>query len=169
MPDIFISHIHEHEALAMALLQFIRNELGQSTAVFLSSDTWQIHAGEIWLDRIREELASAKIVVLLLNEESVKRPWVNFEAGAAWITKKIIIPVCFGGITKASLPKPYSNIQALDLEDDNYYLIRSIHQHLGPTGVRFTTPPPTTARFGMVKAAIDSLKHGGEAGEKKGE
>src|SRR5580700_11302603 len=104
MADIFISHIHEEEKLADELLKFLRSELDRSTEVFLSSDSWQVYAGEIWLDRIREELSAAKVVVLMLSPKSVERPWVNFEAGAGWLTSKVIIPVCHGGLGKSSLP-----------------------------------------------------------------
>src|SRR5713226_8058967 len=80
-----------------------------------------------------EELKAARVVVLMLSPESVKRPWVNFEAGAATIRDVIIIPVCFGGMTKGALPKPYSNYQAVDLmnKDDQYYLVNSVAHHLG--------------------------------------
>lgn len=154
MSDIFVSHIHEEETVANALLDFIKQALGTSTAVFLSSDSWQVFAGEVWLDRIKEELGSSKDVILLLSAESVRRPWVNFEAGAAWLTGKVLIPVCFAGITKGSLPKPYSNIQALDLEDEDYYLVRSLYRHLNPGSV----PPPGVADFSRVRAAIRSLR-----------
>lgn len=155
MSDVFISHIHEEESVANALLAFFREELGRAS-VFLSSDTWQVYAGEIWLERIKEELADAKVVVLMLSLESVKRPWVNFEAGAAWLTGKVIIPVCYGGLNKSSLPKPYSNIQALELETEDYYLIRSIHHHLRPGT---TAPPPgVVGRFSGVLSALDAIK-----------
>jgi hypothetical protein len=157
MSDIFVSHIHEEEKVAKALVKFVKQQLGSSTEAFVSSDSWQLYAGEIWLDRIREELASAKVVILLLSSESVKRPWVNFEAGAAWLTKKVIIPVCFGGLDKAVLPKPYSNIQALDLESEYYYLVRSINHHLGHKTL--TPPPCRDSDFDEVKSALESLKN----------
>ena len=40
---------------------------------------------------------------------------MNFEAGAAWLARKTLIPVCFGNISKGTLPKPYANFQAVDL------------------------------------------------------
>ncbi len=133
MADIFISFIHEEQPVAVAVQHLLRASLGNQN-VFLSADEWQIFAGEQWLDRIKAELQPAKVVVLLLSPRSVKRPWVNFEAGAAWLTKKVIIPACFAGLSKGTLPKPYSNIQALDLPEDDYYLIRSVlhHCNFGP-------------------------------------
>jgi len=139
MADIFISFIHEEEPVASALQRFIKALL-TSTEVFMSADTWQVYAGEIWLDRITQELKKAQVVLLLLSPRSVIRPWVNFEAGGAWFSGKKIIPISFNGLTKGALPKPYSNIQAVNLEttEDQYYLIKSITHHLP----HVLTPPP---------------------------
>jgi hypothetical protein len=75
----------------------------------------------------------------MLSKASVARPWINFEAGAAWLAKKPIIPACFGGLTKDTLPKPYSGIQALNLPDDLDYLVKSVARHLSPDAIG---PPP---------------------------
>jgi hypothetical protein len=133
--DVFISFIHEEQQVAEAVQGLLRDML-PTGSVFLSSDRWQMFAGEVWLDRIRGELLSAKVVVLLLSRCSVTRPWVNFEAGAAWWLKAVV-PACYGGLTKGSLPKPYSGIQALDLRDEWYYLVSSVAHHLG-----VPLPPP---------------------------
>ena len=144
MADVFISYIHEEESVAEALQQFLQKPLDNSQwqplpadQVFLSSDTWQVLAGEIWLDRIMQELKSAKVVILLLSKESISRPWVNFEAGAALALGKKIIPVCFGNISKGNMDKPYSGIQGLDLPDGAYYLVHSICHWLEKL-----SPPP---------------------------
>lgn len=97
MARVFISFIHEEKDVATAVQKLIEKKL-QGEKVFLSSDQWQVYAGEIWLDRIKDELNSAKVVVLLLSKMSVERPWVNFEAGAAWLSGKVIIPACYGGL-----------------------------------------------------------------------
>ena len=108
MAGIFISFIHEEVDIADGVRNFLRKKLGQGTKVFLSSDKWTVLAGEDWLKRVKDELTSAKIVVLMLSEISVQRPWVNFEAGAGWLYNKVLIPVCFGGLHKGAMPKPYS-------------------------------------------------------------
>lgn len=133
MADVFISFIHEEAEWAEGVQRFISMVLDFSSVPFLSSDQSQVLAGDKWLDRIMDELKDTKVVLLMMSKESVKRPWVNFEAGAAWTREKIIIPICFGGLDKGNLPKPYSSIQAidLDLKDDHEYLARSIAHHLG--------------------------------------
>ncbi len=107
MADIFISFIHEDEKVADAVKRFLHEKLEANSKVFLASDKWAIYAGEDWLKKIKDELASAKVVVLLLRKESVGRPWVNFEAGAAWLTEKVIVPVCFRDLQKDAPFAPF--------------------------------------------------------------
>jgi len=130
---IFISFIHEELLTATALHEFIDGMLGAKAGSFLSSDEFQVYAGEEWFKRIIEELEAATVVVLVLSKKSVDRPWVNFEAGAAWLKGKKVIPVCIRDMTPGLLPKPYSNLQAVDLryESGHRYLLRSIAHHLG--------------------------------------
>jgi hypothetical protein len=142
--DVFISFIHEDEKVADGVKTFLNVKLEGGSKIFLASDKWAIYAGQDWLQRIKEELASAKVVVLLLSKRSIGRPWVNFEAGAAWLKNIAIVPACFGDLQKEALPKPYSNIQALSLEDADgpYYLVTSICHYLKPSGM---APPPFSA------------------------
>lgn len=149
MVEIFISFVHEEAAIAEALQAYI-SESYPNQKVFLSSDQWQVFAGEVWLDRIRQELEPAKVVVLLLSGRSVSRAWVNFEAGAAWLTNKMIIPACIGDLDKSALPKPYSNLQALNLPDNHYYSLSSIGHHL-----QWISPPPG---FTDNSSRLDSLR-----------
>lgn len=128
MGDVFISFIHEERAIATAVQKLLREQLDLKS--FMASDPWQIYAGEDWLARILKELKAATVVVSMLSAESIKRPWINFEAGGAWMLGKHLLPVCFGGLAIEGLPKPYSNIQALALPDDAYYLVTSVAHHL---------------------------------------
>ncbi len=59
-----------------------------------------------------DELKTAKIVILMLSKKSVQRPWVNFEAGAAWTRDIVTIPICFKDLRKANFP---NHIQAFRL------------------------------------------------------
>jgi hypothetical protein len=77
--------------------------------------------------------SSREFLILMLSDESVKRPWVNFEAGAAWTRDIKIIPVCYRTLFKEDLPKPYSSLQAVGLQKygDDEYLARSVAHYLG--------------------------------------
>ncbi len=76
--------------------------------VFLSSDVESIPVGEKWLLSIEQALADCVALVVLCSHESKSRPWINFEAGAAWIRNVPVIPVCHGGLQPNELPLPLS-------------------------------------------------------------
>jgi hypothetical protein len=83
----------------------------------------------------------------------VSRPWFNFEAGAAWTRNIVIIPVCYGTLGKEGLPKPYSSLQAIDLNvpGEDEYLARSIAHHLN-------LEEPIT-RFGTALSALGGKEY----------
>ena len=139
MSEIFISYIHEDHAVATGLAGFLGHHGYKD--VFFTGNDWLLYAGEVWLARIRQELTAAKVVLSLFSPASVTRPWVHFEAGAAWLTDKVLIPVCIRGFTIDDLRIPYSGIQAITLTDSGsaYYLLRSLSKHLRPDT---TAPPP---------------------------
>jgi hypothetical protein len=132
MAQVFISFIHEEEGYAEAVKTFLADLLGPNATPFLSSDKLQVFAGEKWLDRITEELRKAEVFLLMLSPTSVTRPWVNFEAGAAWTGGRVIIPICYRGLRRDGLPKPYSSLQAVDLNGygEDEYLATSVAHHL---------------------------------------
>lgn len=126
---MFISFVHEDEAVAKAVQGVLQWEL-KFQDVFMISDRSKVFAGTDWFDRIRHELTSAEVVVLMMSKRSVKRPWVNFEAGAGWLAGKPLVSVCYGNLSKGALPRPYSDFQALDLPVDEEDLIQSVAHHL---------------------------------------
>jgi hypothetical protein len=128
-----MSFIHEEETAASTLSFFIRHIFGHSIDTFMSSDKNAIYAGEDWMKRIFDELKTTKVLISLLSPASVGRPWINFEAGAAWMGNAVVIPVCMGGLTIGELPKPYSSLQAIEIgtTEGAYYLFSSIAHHLG--------------------------------------
>jgi len=127
--DIFISYWSGEQGVAYSLQKFLCELLPQ-TSIFMA-DSRTIRAGDSWLDIIKRELKESKVVLSLLSKESVKRPWINFEAGAAWIDK-VLIPLCFGGLEKGMMPAPYNQLQALQLQEprDTHRLIVDLHHHL---------------------------------------
>ena len=159
MADVFISFIHEEQELAKAVQTFLEKVVGGEPQVFLSTDTWHIYAGELWLQRIVDELKEARVVILMLSPVSVVRPWVNFEAGGAFFTDKRIIPVCIGGLSKGCMPKPYCDFQAVDLESegDQYYLATSVCHWLSDK-LRVPPLPPLPESMLQLRPELDKLR-----------
>jgi hypothetical protein len=117
MPKVFVSFVHEDLEIATPTQALLKIALGIDD-IFMSSDRAQVFAGDNWLRKIEDSLRDAQVIVLMLSNRSVSRPWVNFEAGAAWLTQKPIVPCCYGRMTKTMLPHPYSALQGLNLKDD---------------------------------------------------
>ena len=114
------------------------------------------------MDRIKRELQACSILVSLLSKRSIGRPWINFEAGAAWVADKLL-PVYFGNMTTASLPRPFADLTAVDLRKDSHGLVRVVSQKLSKT--RKQTLPSKTFPYELATAGelmedryIQSLK-----------
>ncbi|MEW6194236.1 MAG: TIR domain-containing protein [Bacteroidota bacterium] len=135
---IFISHISEDEKLALSLKDWIEKSFLGQVDVFVSSDSEDIVAGDRWLNDIESFFSDTSILIILSNKISITRRWVCFEAGAGWIKKIPIIPICFSHLTKSQLPLPFSIFQAINLNDPKFseILFSSISTHF-----KFPSPP----------------------------
>lgn len=117
-PKLFISHIGEEAQLASILkTHFLSNFLGLID-VFVSSDSTSITVGNKWLDDVDTALKTANVELILCSAESVKRPWINFEAGAGWVKGIPVIPVCHTGMRPVDLPIPLHMLQAIEANNE---------------------------------------------------
>lgn len=114
-PIVFVSHINEEADVAKWLSESISHLLLDGVQFFVSSDGTAIVGGDPWLRKIEQGLRDARIVLVLCSSRSVRRPWVNFEAGGAWIAGKRVVPICHAGMRPANLPEPLRTLQAYDL------------------------------------------------------
>ena len=112
---VFISHTSDHAPLARILKEAIQDSFDGCT-VFVSSDTRDIPPGSDWRDRIDEALEGAAAFIVLCSPDSIHRPWIPFETACGWIKRVPVIPVCYGGMSRSTLPLPFSRFQALDGE-----------------------------------------------------
>lgn len=135
---IFISHISEDEKLALSIKEWIEKSFLGQIDVFVSSDSEDIVVGDRWFDDIEEFFLDTSILIILANTNSISRRWICFEAGAGWIKKIPIIPICYSGLTKTQLPSPFSIFQAINLNEQKLseILFSSISSHF-----KFTNPP----------------------------
>lgn len=115
--QLFISHITEEAGIAATLKARITDDFQVRLAIFLSSDTESIAAGDEWLTSVGAAVRNSAVFIVICTPVSVTRPWVNFEAGAAWMRDIPVIPVCAGGMRPRGLPMPLAARQGLDLGD----------------------------------------------------
>lgn len=113
---IFLSHAASDAEIAM----FLKNEiehLSSGTTVFCSSDPTDLPPGTKWSPQIQLALQSSNILIVLVSERSLQRPWVWFECGTFWFSGRYIMPVCLGAVRKNGLPPPLSELQAINADD----------------------------------------------------
>jgi hypothetical protein len=92
--SVFISHVASESEIAVWIKREFGGLLGGAVKFFVSSDGSDIVGGDRWLSKIEAALKESQAVLVLCSEESVRRPWVNFEAGGAWMAGKRVVPLC---------------------------------------------------------------------------
>ena len=119
--EIFISHITAERELALLLKERIEKHFLGLVGAFVSSDQKSIEAGESWLDALSRALKTASLQVVLCSPASIGRPWVNFEAGAAWLKGIPVVPLCHSGLEPDALPMPLSALQGGRVSDGDTF------------------------------------------------
>lgn len=149
-PTVFISHIHGEEYTANTVEAVLRKALLGAIDIFNSSNRRSISPGDPWRDRIVSTLQSSTCVLVLASPNSVSSPWVNFEAGGAWVSGTRVIPCCTGGMKPSSLPTPLNHLHgvSLDTSDGLSSLVRQLAELAGldyPSDFDFTGAAKTIA------------------------
>lgn len=118
-PLIFISHYGPEKDLAIALKRLVERSFLDMVEVFVSSDPKSLPMGDKWLESITRALKKCCVELIIASPESVRRPWINFEAGSGWIRDIPVISLCHSGMTPAALPPPLSSLQNASLVDES--------------------------------------------------
>jgi len=122
--SVFVSHINENRNIAFKFKDFIREYFSENLVdVFIAGDPDNIAFSDDWFEKIKDGIKDCNLMVILCTPESVKRPWINFEAGAATLLEKNVGPICFSGQKVGQLPSPlnYIRSQAIDCADDENF------------------------------------------------
>lgn len=70
--------------------------------MFTATSWTSIAPGDDWFSKIQDAIENADIMVVLCSADSVMRPWIQFETGAGWFSKRIkVIPICHKSMTPA--------------------------------------------------------------------
>ncbi|TKB95650.1 MAG: toll/interleukin-1 receptor domain-containing protein [Nitrospira sp.] len=116
---IFLSHSSIDGKIADALRTLLNDLFGDGIAVEFSSDQKAgggIPPGENWLPWINEKISAADKTYVLLTPNSMNKPWVLWESGAAagvaLASNKSspVVPVTFG-ISNDDIPSPFASTQ----------------------------------------------------------
>lgn len=109
---VFISHISEESEIANLIKEFVEHKFLRMIDVFVSSNEQSVRLGDDWFESIKESISKCQLMIVICSPVSVARPWINFEAGAGWVRKIPVVPLCHSGITPGRLPIPLSSLQA---------------------------------------------------------
>jgi hypothetical protein len=112
--QIFISHVSSEAGLAAILKDGVKKYFPNQTEVFVSSDVDSVRIGSDFLKTIKNTLNKSIALLVLCSPESIYRPWVNFEIGAAWNRNIPIAPICHSGLRPADLPIPLNQLQGAE-------------------------------------------------------
>lgn len=108
---VFISYSSDIQSSAMFLSQFL---MERGVPTFLASR--DLEGGDEWEKEIRGAIQTCAEMLILITPESVTRPWVMAEMGAAWILGKRITPCLVRG-SVAHLPDLLTRRQVEMLSD----------------------------------------------------
>ena len=115
-PVIAISHIVEELTVAQALAKWIDAAFPARCAVVLSSDTREMPSGGRWREEVDQTLASTRVLLVVCSPAALRRPWISFEAGSAWMKRVPVLPICHAGQRAAKLPPPLWTFAPLEIE-----------------------------------------------------
>jgi hypothetical protein len=104
----------------------------QSLRPFISST--DISKGARWGDTLAAELQDTQYGIICITPYNIRKPWMNFEAGALSkiVDRSYVSPFLFR-VERSSITGPLSQFQStLYSEEDVFNLISSINSRLEP-------------------------------------
>jgi hypothetical protein len=107
-PKIFISYSHSDKAWATEFAKAL-----QEAGLDVWFDDFRIEAGESLVEALEEGLRKSDDIVLLLSSDSIRKPNLFFEIGAALAMKKRIIPIVPQDLDASRLPLLLQRIKYL--------------------------------------------------------
>jgi hypothetical protein len=117
---IFISHIREELQVALVLKKWIESAFADHCQVLTSTDPDGIPFAAQALEENERAWEETKALILLYSPDSIRKPWISFEAGCAWLRRILIIPVCYSGLSAGQLPQPLAIFPGFDLNQKDF-------------------------------------------------
>jgi hypothetical protein len=114
--QVFVSHATADKWLATTFCEKIE-AAGASTF----RDDRDINGGDDIPEEIRTQIKQSRELVVLLTPESVDRPWVLLEVGAAWVSRRRIVAVLCH-VTVDAIPGIIKGKKAFHMNEFEQYL-----------------------------------------------
>jgi len=115
--DVFVSHLTVESKFADLLTSCLKRDFIGLLDFFVSSDATSIPVGSQWFEEVLDAIRRARLQFVVCSSDSVRRPWINYEAGAAQVRDVEVVPLCHSGMTPAQLPVPLSMAEGVVLTD----------------------------------------------------
>lgn len=105
--NIFISHVHEDEALLRSLKQLISRAGMQVRDGSVTSEKPNNATSEAYIrcEILRPRIQWASVLIVLINHDTADSDWVNWEITEAVEQGKPVVGVYAQGATEADLPE----------------------------------------------------------------
>jgi hypothetical protein len=116
-PRLFVSHRHNDEIIAAALVSTIESAfvLSSLDVRCTSVRPYRLAVGERTPDRLRAEITNAEAVIGIIGPDTKESSYVLFELGAAWSHRVLICPLLVRGAKNDHLPDPIKDLHTLSL------------------------------------------------------
>lgn len=116
--NIFISHAVEDHQIAQQWQALISGLTAGFVETWFSSDVSAgggMPGGRVWRDVLLERLRQSSVIIAILTHNSVDRPWIYWECGAAagLNNQRLIFPI-FYAIGRNEVPGPLTEYQTYD-------------------------------------------------------
>jgi hypothetical protein len=123
---VFISHAHHDRWIAQQMARLIQTK-GRRYGVEVFLDVKDIEGGDSIPEAVIQNIRECRELVVLLTRNSIDRPWVLTEVGAAWGLGKRIVAI-IDKVTPQEMPPIITPHLAIDLNDFDAYLAQLVRR-----------------------------------------
>ncbi len=117
---VFISHSTEDRWIAKQMANLIEAK-GRRHGIKTFLDEKDIEGGQSITEEIKRNLKACNEFVVLLSQDSIKRPWVLIEIGGALLLDKLIVAIIYK-LMPNEMPDVIVQHKAIDLNNFDEYL-----------------------------------------------
>jgi len=129
----------------------------QAVDVFYSPE--DIEKGEVWDNKLAQELSACNYGIICLTAENKAAPWIHFEAGAIAKTLDSRVSTLLVNINPSDIKGPLSRYQSTKLEKDDFaQLIMDINKNIEAPLEKSVLEPLIAALWPAIDAEFSEIK-----------